>query len=335
MNSLGSSSKWPSYDSLPSTSSFLLSESEQTEDEADVFSEGEGDGGIRNPLSAKEAITLSGNYLHFPPRPDQLHSESEQCADKSKCHDSASSARAASFRASSATPGDLAFAQKCEDLHRFIHPLLELLHGLQTGRFDRGLTSFQQSVAMDRLQRILGVLQKPEMGEKYLQSLLQIEVLLKMWFPLVAFKTSGISSQANTPELSTHWCKNQLHMPVKKRKLSWSNPDQAGEVQSKDSHNQHGKRGRPHDAPSLDTASARRPGSPKKFKPLEPEAAEPGGDACTAGEEFTDGAGRVSGPPRLCFTREKDISLPSSCGSPATQDNAVSSSDTVSTTDSP
>lgn len=27
-----------------------------------------------------------------------------------------------------------------------------------------GLTSFQQSVAIDRLQRILGIIQKPEMG---------------------------------------------------------------------------------------------------------------------------------------------------------------------------
>lgn len=335
MNSLGSSSKWPSYDSLPSTSSFLLSESEQTEDEADVFSEGEADSGIRNTLSAKESITLSGNYLHFPARPDQLRSESEQCADKTKCNDSSSSARGATFRASAATPGDLAFAQKCEDLHRFIHPLLELLHGLQTGRFDRGLTSFQQSVAMDRLQRILGVLQKPEMGEKYLQSLLQIEVLLKMWFPLVAFKTPSISNQTNTPELIPHWCKNQLHMPVKKRKLSWSNPDQAGEVQSKDNRNQRGKLRSPRDAPSLDTVSTHRPGSPKKFKLLEPEAAVPGGGACTAGGEFTDRAGRVSGPSCLCFTRENNISLPFSCGSPATQDNAVSSSDTATTTDSP
>ncbi|CAN9504066.1 unnamed protein product [Ophioblennius macclurei] len=339
MNSLGRSPKWPSYDSLPSTSSFLLSESEQTEDEADVFSEGEGDSGIRNSLSAKEAITLSGNYLHFPPRPDQLLSESEQRSDKTKCNDSASSARAATFRASSATPGDLAFAQKCEDLHRFIRPLFELLHGLQAGRFDRGLTSFQQSVAMDRLQRILGVLQNPEMGEKYLQNLLQIEVLLKMWFPLVAFKTASVSHQTKTPEVTPHWCKNQLHMPVKKRKLSWSNPSQADEVQNRDNHSQHGS---PHHTTSLDTVSTCRPGSPKKFKSLEPEAAEAGGAdaaaaACTAGEEFTDRAGCVSGlpPSCLCLTKEKNISPPSTCGSPATQDNSVSSSDTVTTTDSP
>lgn len=329
MNSLGSSSKWPSYDSLPSTSSFLLSESEQTEDEADVFSEGEGDSGLRNSLSAKEQITLSGNYLHFPSRPDQLHSQSEQCSDTTRCNDSASSPSA-----SSATPGDLAFAQKCEDLHHFIHPLLELLHGLQTGRFDRGLTSFQQSVAMDRLQRILGVLQKPEMGEKYLQNLLQIEVLLKMWFPLNAFKTTRISSQNNTPGIISHWCKNQLHMPVKKRKLSWSHLEQAGTIPNNDKHNQHGKHGSDHYVPSFDAVSSFRTDSPKRFKSFEVETAEQGGNACRAGEKFTDRPSCISGPSCLSFTRE-NICLPSSCVSPATQDNSVSSSDASITNDSP
>ena len=32
------------------------------------------------------------------------------------------------------------------------------------GSHPAGLSSFQQSVAMDRIQRIIGVLQKPEMG---------------------------------------------------------------------------------------------------------------------------------------------------------------------------
>ncbi|XP_039566119.1 circadian-associated transcriptional repressor [Passer montanus] len=60
--------------------------------------------------------------------------------------------------------GDRLFAQKCRELRGFIRPLAELLEGLRRGRYDRGLSSFQQSVAMDRLQRIIGVLQKPEMG---------------------------------------------------------------------------------------------------------------------------------------------------------------------------
>uniref|UniRef100_A0A4X2JUL4 Circadian associated repressor of transcription n=1 Tax=Vombatus ursinus TaxID=29139 RepID=A0A4X2JUL4_VOMUR len=62
------------------------------------------------------------------------------------------------------TEGDRLFAQKCKELQGFIRPLTDLLNGLKMGRYERGLSSFQQSVAMDRIQRIVGVLQKPEMG---------------------------------------------------------------------------------------------------------------------------------------------------------------------------
>lgn len=121
MNSLGSSSKWPSYDSLPSTSSFPHSESEQTEDEADVFSEGEVDTGITKPLSVGEGITLSGNYLEFPAHSDQSHARSksgqpEHCPDRTQHSCSASSPGAAMLGSSSATPGDLVFAQKVSTL---------------------------------------------------------------------------------------------------------------------------------------------------------------------------------------------------------------------------
>ncbi|XP_027558598.1 circadian-associated transcriptional repressor [Neopelma chrysocephalum] len=86
--------------------------------------------------------------------------------------------------------GDRLFAQKCRELRGFIRPLAELLEGLRRGRYDRGLSSFQQSVAMDRLQRIIGVLQNPEMGARYLGTLLQVEVMLRLWFPHVASKPS-------------------------------------------------------------------------------------------------------------------------------------------------
>ncbi|XP_070777785.1 circadian associated repressor of transcription a [Enoplosus armatus] len=345
MNSLGSSSKWPSYDSLPSTSSFLLSESEQTEDEADIFSEGEGDSGTRNPLSVDEGITPSRNYLDFPAHSDQLHLRSkrdqrEHCPGETKYPDSASSPGAATLNSSSATPGDLAFAQKCTDLCRFIRPLLELLQGLKTGRFDKGLSSFQQSVAIDRLHRILGILQRPEMGEKYLHNLLQIEMLLKMWFPQVAFKSTDAPSQTTTPRLPPHWRQNQLHMPVKKRKLSWSDTDHSGKVPPKYKHHQHGKHGSCQAAASLDTVSTRLPGSPKKQK-TEEVAGEPAQGRCTAGHDFTDSTGTLSRPSYLCSKRENEnrkqpeMSLPSSCGSPAAQDSSVSSSDTITTTDSP
>lgn len=121
MNPLGSSSKWPSYDSLTSSSSFIFSESEHTEDEADVFSEGEGDGGVRKPLSADGGITLSRNYLDFPAHTDQLCSrskidQSERCPDATKHLEPASPPGAATLGSSSATPGDLAFAQKVSTL---------------------------------------------------------------------------------------------------------------------------------------------------------------------------------------------------------------------------
>ncbi|CAM9122585.1 unnamed protein product [Bubo scandiacus] len=77
---------------------------------------------------------------------------------------------------------------ECRELRGFIQPLAELLEGLKRGRYDRGLSSFQQSVAMDRIQRIIGVLQKPEMGARYLGTLLQVEGMLRVWFPHVAPK---------------------------------------------------------------------------------------------------------------------------------------------------
>lgn len=92
------------------------------------------------------------------------------------------------------TEGDRLFAQKCRELQGFIRPLAELLTGLKKGRYERGLSSFQRSLAMDRIQRIVGVLQKPEMGERYLGTLLQVEMMLKVWFPHVALKNSGPDS---------------------------------------------------------------------------------------------------------------------------------------------
>ncbi|XP_074119476.1 circadian-associated transcriptional repressor isoform X2 [Sminthopsis crassicaudata] len=95
------------------------------------------------------------------------------------------------------TEGDRLFAQKCKELQGFIRPLTDLLNGLKMGRYERGLSSFQQSVAMDRIQRIVGVLQKPEMGERYLGTLLQVEGMLKTWFP-------HVTSQKSSPEDGKH-----------------------------------------------------------------------------------------------------------------------------------
>uniref|UniRef100_A0A8C5KTL2 Circadian-associated transcriptional repressor n=2 Tax=Jaculus jaculus TaxID=51337 RepID=A0A8C5KTL2_JACJA len=90
--------------------------------------------------------------------------------------------------------GDLLFAQKCKELQGFIRPLTDLLNRLKMGRFDRGLSSFQQSVAMDRLQRIVGVLKNPQMGERYLGTLLQVEGMLKTWFPHIAVRKSALGT---------------------------------------------------------------------------------------------------------------------------------------------
>ncbi|CAI9543486.1 unnamed protein product [Staurois parvus] len=50
---------------------------------------------------------------------------------------------------------------------------------------------------MDRIQRIVGVLQKPEMGERYLSTLLQVEMMLKIWFPGVSSSSSSSSSYSD------------------------------------------------------------------------------------------------------------------------------------------
>ncbi|XP_077320294.1 circadian-associated transcriptional repressor [Lithobates pipiens] len=100
--------------------------------------------------------------------------------------------------------GDRIFAEKCQELQGFIRPLTELLNGLKRGRYDRGLSSFQQSVAMDRIQRIVGVLQKPEMGERYLSTLLQVEMMLKIWFPGVSSSSSSSSTSDLDKEEPRH-----------------------------------------------------------------------------------------------------------------------------------
>ncbi|XP_004404256.1 PREDICTED: uncharacterized protein C1orf51 homolog [Odobenus rosmarus divergens] len=101
------------------------------------------------------------------------------------------------------TEGDLLFAQKCKELQGFIRPLTDLLNGLKMGRFERGLSSFQQSVAMDRIQRIVGVLQKPQMGERYLGTLLQVEGMLKTWFPHIAAQKSSLGNSRH--QLTKHF----------------------------------------------------------------------------------------------------------------------------------
>ncbi|XP_029284501.1 uncharacterized protein LOC115006413 [Cottoperca gobio] len=77
------------------------------------------------------------------------------------------------------------FSQKCAELQCYIQPLSSILRGLRSGRYSERLSSFQESVAMDRIQRITGVLQNPNMGGRFLTIILKIEEMLQSWFPHV------------------------------------------------------------------------------------------------------------------------------------------------------
>ncbi|KAL1259059.1 hypothetical protein QQF64_009636, partial [Cirrhinus molitorella] len=72
--------------------------------------------------------------------------------------------------------------------------------------------------------------------EKYLPTLLQIEMMLKLWFPQVTAQVSvtpnsadlspqNISSHGSSNITPPHKHKDQLHIPVKKRRWSWSDTD--------------------------------------------------------------------------------------------------------------
>lgn len=100
------------------------------------------------------------------------------------------------------------FSSKCMELQCYIHPLSSILNGLRSGRYRERLSSFQESVAMDRIQRIMGVLQNPCMGEKYINIILKMEEMLKSWFPNVKLQDQLAATQ--TEEV----------IPTKKPKLS-------------------------------------------------------------------------------------------------------------------
>ncbi|XP_004541290.3 uncharacterized protein LOC101469226 [Maylandia zebra] len=240
MQSQGSTSSQPSFDSLSSSDSLLFSDSEQAEDDTDVFltdsspsviiggsgsTSASGNGGSDSPGSQ---WTCDG----FTDKEEEEDSYRSQSGGKA-AHVSLGKTDPA--RQTAKSQGDLLFAQKCAELQGFIRPLLELLNGLKRGRFDRGLSSFQQSVAMDRIQRIVGVLQRPDCGEKYLNTLLQVEMMLKLWFPQILTQPVSTASSVTTSparslqeafgSIPPHKHRDQLHIPVKKRRLSWTGTD--------------------------------------------------------------------------------------------------------------
>ncbi|XP_029992978.1 uncharacterized protein ciartb [Sphaeramia orbicularis] len=103
---------------------------------------------------------------------------------------------------------DQLFTSKCLELQCYIHPLSLILNGLRSGRYRERLSSFQESVAMDRIQRIMGVLQNPCMGEKYINIILKMEEMLKSWFPNVKLQDQPAVTQT------------EEGVPTKKLKLS-------------------------------------------------------------------------------------------------------------------
>nr|XP_057939458.1 circadian associated repressor of transcription a isoform X2 [Doryrhamphus excisus] len=233
MQSQGSTSSQPSFDSLSSSDSLLLSDSE----DADVF--------LTDSSSSAILDGVGGSSAHAGRASESPGSQwaCDGFTDKEEEDEAAPYGMGGSKAPRDARPagqvpksqGDILFAQKCAELQGFVRPLMELLNGLKKGRFDRGLSSFQQSVAMDRIQRIVGVLQRPNCGEKYLNTLLQVEMMLKLWFPHIAGQpVSAASSVASSPARSLqgapgtmppHKHRDQLHIPVKKRRLSWTGTD--------------------------------------------------------------------------------------------------------------
>ncbi|XP_061103062.1 circadian-associated transcriptional repressor-like isoform X1 [Conger conger] len=103
------------------------------------------------------------------------------------------------LRARQGAEADKLLHHKCRQLQCYTLPLTSILNGLQSGRYRERLTSFQESVAMDRIRRILGVLQNPCMGERYINIVLKLEVMLKTWFPNVKPFEQQVEDQDSTP----------------------------------------------------------------------------------------------------------------------------------------
>uniref|UniRef100_A0AAY5ESB4 Circadian associated repressor of transcription a n=1 Tax=Electrophorus electricus TaxID=8005 RepID=A0AAY5ESB4_ELEEL len=212
MQPAGSASSQPSLDSLSSSDGFLFSD-----DDSGVF------------VSEEGGATPGARVGHGSDSPASRWSQDGfgEVSDPARSEATAPSTLPppASSRSSSGPGqgteerGGRTRRENCLELQGFVRPLLDLLNGLKRGRFDRGLSSFQQSVAMDRIQRIVGVLQKPHIGEKYLPTLLQVEMMLKLWFPQVTLRPTV----APRPP---HKHKDQLHIPVKVRHKAvyWSEP---------------------------------------------------------------------------------------------------------------
>lgn len=96
------------------------------------------------------------------------------------------------------------FSHKCTELQCYVQPLSSILQGLRSGRYSERLSSFQESVAIDRIQRITGVLQNPDLGGRFLHIVLKIEEMLRSWFPHV--KPNQTDGGTPAKKLKHHSC---------------------------------------------------------------------------------------------------------------------------------
>ncbi|KAK7891521.1 hypothetical protein WMY93_023484 [Mugilogobius chulae] len=105
------------------------------------------------------------------------------------------------------------FSQKCAELQCYIHPLSLILNGLRSGRYRERLSTFQESVAMDRIQRIMGVLQNPCLGDKYINIILKMEEMLKSWFPQVRLAQQAAQTEEHVPSKKAKTCSSLMVNP--------------------------------------------------------------------------------------------------------------------------
>ncbi|KAG8009706.1 hypothetical protein GBF38_004877 [Nibea albiflora] len=147
MQSQGSTSSQPSFDSLSSSDSLLFSDSEQAEDDTDVFlTDGSssviiGSAGGATATEDRGSESPGSQWMCGGYTDKEEEEESYRSEESGRQGGSHQLGRDGSHRPDPEITGRLAVCSK-------------------------GLSSFQQSVAMDRIQRIVGVLQRPNSGEK-------------------------------------------------------------------------------------------------------------------------------------------------------------------------
>ncbi|XP_077375368.1 uncharacterized protein LOC144017552 [Festucalex cinctus] len=93
------------------------------------------------------------------------------------------------------------FSLKCMELQGYIQPLSSILRGLKSGRYSTRLSSSQESLAMDRIQRIMGVLQNANMGGHFLSIIMKIGKMLRSWFPHIKPKQANDSPPAKKQKI--------------------------------------------------------------------------------------------------------------------------------------